>query len=150
MALALPQTDGFALDFSKNELTLDGKIYNRIENIAVSQPIEEGSIHGTSAQVIARTRGQQGLGDGTIEFSDREEAIDFIDALGNGWAEKIWTASYVMKVSETKVIKVELQGCRALDVEIDDSQGPDGLPTPIPFSFMRRLINGKTDFLAAG
>jgi hypothetical protein len=147
MTLALPQTDGFALDFSRGELTLATKIYNRIENISCSQPISEGVIFGTESQPIATTRGQQEIGDATVEFSDAEEAFDFIDELGDGWAEKRFTASYTLKVNNDKVIKVELQGCRCLDAELDFSQGADGLPVSMPISFLRRLINGKSEFL---
>jgi hypothetical protein len=150
MAIVAERGDGFAFDFSRGELDLDGKIYTAIESISASQPVEEGVINGSSFGPIARTRGQKQMGDGTIEFSDVEEAADFLMRLAEspeGILGKIWQASYVLRMPNdpSRVLKVELRSCRLLDFEIDWSQGSDGLPMSMPFSFLKRLINGKQD-----
>ena len=150
MAISDKRNDGFAFNFARGELDLDGKIFTRIENVAQSQPIEEGVIFGSAMGPIDRTEGQQQIGDGTIEFSDIEEAASFLDRLGQapeGRLMKIWQLSWVLRTPRdaTRIIKVECRGCRALDWELDASQGPDGIPLVIPFSFMTRLLNGKPD-----
>lgn len=150
MAIVDKRNDGFAFSFGRGELDLDGKIYTRIENIACSQPIEEGVIFGSSLAPIDRTEGQQQIGDGTIEFSDIEEAASFLDRLGEapeGRLMKIFQASWVLRHprDDSRIIKVECRGCRLLDWELDASQGPDGIPMVLPFSFMKRLLNGKPD-----
>lgn len=147
---AAQRTGAFALDFSRGELDLDGKIYTAIENISASQPIEEGVIFGTAVGPIARTRGQQQMGDGTVEFSDAEEAFDFLGRLSTdpeGILGKIWQLSYVLRYPNdaSRVFRVELRSCRLLDFEIDWSQGADGLPMSMPFSFLQRLVNGQQD-----
>lgn len=148
MTLGLPETDGFALDFGRTEYTIAGKIYNRLENVSMSQPVEEGAIMGSHGEVIARTRGQKGLGEASLEFTDSEEAFLLITDFGPGWAEKLFTASWTARKDDNTTYKVELFGCRLLDFEADWSQGPDGLPATLPMSFMRRLINGLPDFIA--
>jgi hypothetical protein len=150
MGIVAQRLDGFAFGFDRGELDLDGKIYTAIANIACSQPIEEGVIFGSAPVPLARTRGQQQIGDGTIEFSDVEEAVDFLDRLGQapeGRLAKIFNASYVLRhpTDESRVIRVELRSCRLLNWEIDWSTGAEGLPVPMPISFMKRLLNGKPD-----
>jgi hypothetical protein len=150
MAIVAKRLDGFALDFSRGELDLDGKIYTAIENISCSQPIEEGWVFGSDYAPIARTRGQQQAGDGTVEFSDVEEAADFLLRLSEapeGRLAKIWQASYVLRdpSDDSRIVRVELRSCRLLDWEIDFSQGAEGLPVSMPFSFIRRLLNGRPD-----
>ena len=151
MGIVAQRLDGFAFGFDRGELDLDGKIFTAIENISCSQPVEEGVVMGSSVSPIARTRGQQQIGDGTVEFSDAEEAVDFLMRLSDsaeGRLAKIWNASYILRhpTDESRLIRVELRSCRLLDFEIDWSQGADGLAMPMPFSFMKRLLNGKPDF----
>jgi hypothetical protein len=145
--LANPQTDGFALDFGRLELDIAGKIYDRVQNISMSQPIEEGVIFGAAAGPIATTRGQMQIGDGTLEL-EFEQAVQLIEDLGDGWAEKTFSMSGTYRnVSTGKVVDMRATGCRLLDIEIDHSQGSDGLAASLPFSFKRRTINGKKALL---
>jgi len=138
-----PDVENFAYNFSRAEITLNGRIFSAISNISHNQALEEGEIRGTKAYVIKRTRGAVGLGEGTIEFSDFEEAIQFIEELGDGWAEKVFTSTIVYSAPNKQPLKYELTGCRLLDHEVDHEEGAEGLPASFPFSFMRRKINGK-------
>jgi hypothetical protein len=138
-----PDLEDFAYDFSRAEVNLQRKIYTSFSNISHNQPLEEGVIRGTKAHVLKRTRGAVGIGQGNLEFSDFEEAVHFIEDLGDGWAEVIFPALIIYTAKKKPPIKYELISCRLLDHEIDHSEGPDGLMASLPFSFMRRKINGK-------
>lgn len=142
-----PLVEGYAYDFSRGEIDLNGKIYTALENIANNQPLEEGWIFGAAPVPLRRTRGQLQPGEGALEWSDIEEAMHFWDNLGDGPREKIWVASYVLTATGRPTIKVKLFGCRLLDEEFDFSQGADGLGCTMPFSFHYREINGKRAFL---
>lgn len=151
MTLAYPLTDGFAVDFSKAEIDVGGRIFTAISNVAFSQPIEEGIIRGTSQDVLARTEGQKEIGDGMIEFSDIAEYAEFrkhvasLPKADGRFSRGIWQLSVTYRVNADQVITAECFGCRALDTEIDHEEGADGLPVGVPFSFMTRLIDGIPD-----
>lgn len=151
MTLAYPLTDGFAVDFSKAEIDVAGRIFTAIANVSFSQPIEEGMIRGTSAKVLARTEGQKDMGDGMLEFSDIAEYREFrkhvagLPKAGGRFSGGIWELSVTYKVSEDDVITAVCRSCRALDSEFDHEEGPDGLPVGVPFSFLEREIDGIPD-----
>lgn len=143
MALQFPLTEGKAVDFTRCEIDLNGKIYTAISNISGSQPIEEGVPRGTRAEPLARTRGSLQIGDGEIEWSMLEEAFQFIADLGDGWQEKVFTATKTYTTDAIGTVKVEYFGCRILDTELDHSEGSDALGATMPFSFLSRKVNGK-------
>ena len=143
MALAFPNTEAKAFSFDRGEIDINGRIFTAIENISTNQPIEEGVIFGAAAEPLQRTRGQLQMGEGTIEFSTIEEAMELVDLLGDGWQEKVFPISYTLVAPDNRTIAIVCNGSRLLDCEIDHSQGADGLPVSFPFSFMNRTINGK-------
>jgi hypothetical protein len=138
-----PDLENFAFDFSRAEINLNRKIYTAFSNVSHNQPLEEGVIRGTKAHVLKRTRGAVGIGEGSLEFSDFEEAVVFTEDLGDGWAEIVFPVLIIYTAPKKTPIKYELLSCRLLDHEIDHGEGADGLPATLPFSFMRRKINGK-------
>lgn len=147
MALKFPDTEGVAYSLANAEIQLGTSIFTAIANIATSQPIEEGVVYGAAAEPLQRTRGQLQIGDGTIEFSAVEEGFRFITELGDGWQEKTWTLTYTLTRPGADSLKVECFGCRILDCELDHSNDSDALGASLPFSFMNRLINGKSSLV---
>ena len=145
MAQNYPDTEAFAYSFSRCEIALDGRIYTAITSISIDQPTEEGEVKGTRPAPIARTQGTMSLGEGSVTFSDDRERLDFIDALGDAYREKIWTASYVMRGSKAgSERKIECFGCRVLSNPFEHEEGADALGGDIGFSFMSHKINGKS------
>jgi hypothetical protein len=147
MALAFPNTEAKAFSFDRGEIEIAARIFTAIENISTNQPIEEGVIFGTRAEPLQRTRGQLQMGEGTIEFSAIEEAIELVELLGDGWQEKVFVVSYTLVAPDARTIAIVCNGARLLDCEIDHGQGADGLPASLPFSFMNRTINGKKSLI---
>ena len=145
-----PNTEGSGYTLDKCEIDLNGKIYVAIENISGSQPVEESSKNGAHGAPILRSRGTMSLGTGSVEWSDIGAAQEFIDDLGDGWQEKIWKATLTYSATGRPTIKRTYIGCRCLDAEEDHASGPEILGTTMPFSFMRREMNGKKPFIGQG
>lgn len=150
MTEKFPNTEGTGHTLDKCEIDLNGKIYTAIENVSHSQPVEEGSKNGAHGAPILRSRGSLGMGSGSIEWSDLGAAQEFITDLGDGWQEKTFkiTLTYSAKGRDTR--KRTLISCRVLDAEEDHSSGPEILGTTMPFSFMRREMDGKKPFTGQG
>jgi hypothetical protein len=143
-----PNPNKVAYEFSKCEIDLDGEIFSEgISNISHSQPIEEGVAHGAgSPEPQSRSVGQLSIGAGTIEWSDLGRLQQFIDKLSDGWQEKTWNATLTYTCRGRPDIKRTLFDCRLLDDEEDHAAGADPLGGSMPFSFMRRELNGKKPF----
>ncbi len=135
--------EGRAYEFNKAEIDLDGKLFTAISNLQHNQPIEEGVAYGAAPQPLARTTGQLGMGQGNMEWSDLGELQDFIDAMGDGWQEREFKITATYSCQGRPTIRRTLLQCRLLDVAEDHSAGPDPLGGSMPFSFIRRELNGK-------
>lgn len=141
-----PNPQKKAYEFSKCEIDLDGEIFSEgISNVSHNQAIEEGVAHGAgSPEPQSRTVGQLPLGQGQLEWSDLGRAQQFIDKLGDGWqGDRTFKAVITYTAAGRPDIKRELEECRLLDVDEDHSVGTDPLGSTMPFSFMRRLLNGR-------
>ena len=84
------------------------------------------------------------LGEGTVTFSDEAERMKFIDKLGNGWRNKIWTLSWILTAKGRPNVKLACFGCRVLSNPVEHEDGEEALGGDITFSFMYHTINGRT------
>lgn len=150
MTESFPNTEGHGYTLDKCEIDLNGNIHTAIENISHSQPVDEEAKNGATAAPILRSRGSMGLGQGAIEWSDLGAAQEFIDDLGDGWQEKTFKITLTYSANGRPTRTRTLLGCRCLDAEEDHASGPAILGTTMPFSFMRRLMNGKKPFTGQG
>ncbi len=141
-----PDNTGFKSTFSRCELTLNGKIYTAITNVSIDQPTERAGVKGTKPFPIGQTAGTMDLGEGTITFSDEAERMQFINDLGDGYREKLWGLTWVIR-SGTETFKTECVGCAVTGNPIDHGEGADALGGDIAFSFMSHKINGKSPHL---
>lgn len=150
MSEKYPNTEGTGYTLDKCEIDLNGKLYTAIENISHNQPVERSAKNGATGAPILQSRGSLGLGQGSIEWSDIGAAQEFIDDLGDGWAEKPWKATLTYSAKGRPTIKRTLIACVCLDAEEDHASGPEILGTTMPFTFMRREMNGKKPFTGQG
>ena len=139
-----PTTDNFGYSASSWEIRLGRNIYTMIANLAHNQPLTEG-IAFANGQPMLRTRGVLGMGEGTLEWSDVEEAQKFRDDLGECLMEKIFAITETLTCPRKPPLVYLLGSCRILDVEVDHEGGEnaDPLGEGMPFSFMWRKFNGK-------
>ncbi len=143
MTQSFPNNTGFAYGFERGELTMNGRIWTGIKGVDIDQPTEEGVVEATRSTPAARTVGGMKLGEGTVEFSTEGERLDFIEALGDGFREKIWGLSWVLRAPGQLDKRIECTACRVLGNPISHKAGTDALAGEIKFSFMEHKINGK-------
>lgn len=141
--MGYPDLEGFAYSFARAELSLNRRIFTAISNVQFDQPTTEGSVMGTRPWPLKRTEGNMDLGEGTITFSEEAERIQFIDSLGNGWRNAIWTLSWTLQATGAPTVRLACYSCRVLGNPIAHEQGEAALGGDISFSFLYHSINGK-------
>lgn len=138
-----PNTDGFGYSATSWEIRLGRNIYTAIANLSHNQPLEEEWVYA-GGQPILRSPGVLQAGEGTVEFSDIGEAQRFIDDLGDGWMDRLFTIIETLTARSRPTLVYTLGSCRLLDAEMDtDGQAADNIGSSHPFSFQSRLMNGK-------
>jgi hypothetical protein len=147
-----PDTRGFKYSQSGAEIRLGRKIFTTFK-VTHSQAIEEGIIGESAAapEVLGRTRGKMQVGEGSLETDDVEEAQAFIDHLceqggGDGFSDVMFITLIRYTSPGRAAIERELVSCRVLDVDEDPGDGPEGVQTSFPISFLYRTFNGKKPF----
>lgn len=138
-----PDTEGFGYTFARAELTANSKIWTAISNVSADQPTESEAIMGTRPFPIGDTEGQQGLGEGTVTFTDEAERVAFIESLGDGYREVKWTLTWVLRAKGRVDIKKVCYGCRCLSEPTEDEGGTEAIGGDVNFSFMQMSVNGK-------
>lgn len=138
-----PSYDSFAFSFSHALLRVDNRLYTAIENIRLSQRLQEAAVFGTSRGPLRRSAGQLELGQGTLVFSDMGEAFDMIQSLSPDFLFRTFTVDYTLVNEQGDTRNIELRGSRFIGFDIDHSQGPDALPAEFPFSFLQMRVNGN-------
>lgn len=143
MAVKYPDLEGFAFSFSHAKIVMNGKLYTAISDVSISQALEESAVFGASQKPLRRSSGQLQMGEGTVTFSDFEEANEFIKDLGDKPMNKLWSLEYTLENESAVVRTIECQACRLTAVTIAHSSGADALGLELPFSFLSSKVNGK-------
>lgn len=144
--MASVDTENFAFSFSHGTIKLADVQYTAIKAISFSQDIERSAIFGTARVPLKRTVGQISLGEGSVTFSDLEEAMRFFAELGASAGGDATVATFAMDVTfaneggETR--QFELLGCSLSGFSGDFETGADALEMEFPLSFMRMKIDG--------
>lgn len=136
----MPDLTGFKTSYSHGTLKLNDVVYGGVSNVSFSQGIERSAVYGTSKSPLGKSQGQVGLGEGTITFSDAEEASIFFDALEasaddltNAVFSVDWTTD---RGNGTTVRSYEFLGCSVTSISGDFEQGADALSVEMPFDFL--------------
>lgn len=141
--MAENDTEGFAYEFERAELTMNDKTYVAISNVSISQPTTRGATFGTRPFPIRQGKGRMDHGTGSIEWSDIGERNQFIADLGEAWREKEFTVTWVLTAEGKPPQKKAAFGCMLTDEPDDHEGGSEGLGGGTEFTFMRHTINGK-------
>lgn len=142
-----PDTRGFKYSQSGTEIRIGRRLFTTFK-VTHSQPIEEGIIGETASvpEVLGRTRGKMQVGEGSLETDDVEEAQALINHLGDGFSDMIFNIVVRYIAPNKPGITRELVSCRILDVDEDPGEGPEGVQTSFPISFLYRTFDGKKPF----
>jgi len=138
-----PDTEGFGYKFERAELTANSRIWTAISSVGADQPTESEGIRGTRPYPIGDTEGHQGLGEGTITWSDEMERVGFIESLGDGYRETKWTLVWILRAKGRPDIKKVCYGCRLLSEPTEDEAEGGAIGGDTTFSFMNMSINGR-------
>lgn len=138
-----PDHNNFAFSFSHGIIKLNEKQFTAIQSIALDQQLEEAAVFGTSQKPLRRSAGQLQLGEGTIVFSDAEEAADFFDSLGDKPLNKLFAIDYTLSREDGTTRSIEALSCRLTGYGVDHESGADALQTEYPVSFLMMKVNGK-------
>jgi hypothetical protein len=141
-----PLINGFAYDYSSIEIDLgEAGIFTGIKEISYSQSVEPGIVRGTSAQKLARTRGEHDA-EGSIVFYTRE-FIEFITSLTGGdenvgYMDQSFNITLTYSNPQVPLTTVRLIGVRIKSEEGGGSQGTDPLEVSCDLDIMRIETNG--------
>jgi hypothetical protein len=138
-----PDYSNFAFSFSHAVIRVDNFVYTAVENIRLSQRLQEGAVYGTARGPLKRSAGQLELGQGTLVFSDMSEAFNLIQALSPDFMFRVFDIDYTLVNESLETRSIELRSCRFTGLDIDHAQGPDALPAEFPFSFLQMRVNGN-------
>lgn len=138
-----PLINGVAHDWSSVEIDLgeDAGIFTGVTELTYSDNLEPGQAMGTSAQKLARTRGEYSA-EGSLSML-LQDSVEFIAALGQGYKEKVFNVTVMYsEPSSGDVITDKLIGCRIGSTEGGGSQGPDALTKTFSLDILRISVNG--------
>lgn len=136
-----PLINGLKWDYSSLEIDVAGDIYVGIKEIAWTETLEPGIVRGTSAQKLARTRGEHDAEGSMVMYY--EDALELLNALGDGYGEVSFDISVTYSGEGVPTKKAALLGCRITSKEITNSQGTD----PSEMSFDLDIIQIEEDGL---
>jgi hypothetical protein len=138
-----PDYESFAFSFSHAVIRANNRVFTAIENIRLSQRLQEAAVFGTARGPLKRSAGQLELGQGTLIFSDMSECFELIQSLQPDFLFRTFDIDYSLIKEDGETRSVELESCRFIGFDIDHQQGPDALPAELPFSFLKMKVNGN-------
>lgn len=145
-----PDYEDFAFSFSHANIIVNNRIFTAVENIKLSQRLEESAVYGTARAPLKRSAGQVQMGQGVLVFSDMSEAFDLIQSLSPDFMFRTFDIDYSLVNEAGQYRSIELRSCRIVGLDIDHNQGPDALPAEFPFSFLQMRVNGNDIALLLG
>jgi hypothetical protein len=135
----------FAYEFAGGaEISLDGKVYDGITNVSLEQPTEREAIFGTKRKPLAFTKGRlSGLGDGSVEWTDLEQYMDFIARMAEQGAYR--EVPFVVTAVFTCEGKPSQRKTAYECMLTNEPMGNDpGLGGEMAFTFSGMTINGQS------
>lgn len=140
MAVDLEQ---YAFSFSHAIIKLDDTQFTAISNVAFSQAIERSGVFGTKRTPLKKSAGQVGLGEGTITFSDLEEAMQFYASLGDEASLAVFAIDITFSNEAGDTRSFECIGCSLTEMSGDFAAGADAMGLDYPYDFLRLKVDGK-------
>jgi hypothetical protein len=83
------------------------------------------------------------MGDGSVTFSDLEEAMQFYDDLGDDPSLALFSVDVTLSNEAGQVRSFECLSCALSGFAANFEAGADALSLELPFDFLRLKVNGK-------
>jgi hypothetical protein len=138
-----PDYESFAFSFSHGTIIANKRVFTAIENIRLSQRLQEAAVYGTARAPLKRSAGQLEMGQGTLVFSDMSECFELIQSLQPDFLFRTFDINYVLAKEDGETRSIDLLSSRFIGIDIDHQQGPEALPAELPFSFLQMNVNGN-------
>lgn len=133
----------YAFSFSHAIIKLQEVQFTGIKHVGFKQDIHREATYGTSRKPQKRSAGQLGLGEGTLTFSDLEEAMQFYTALGADPSLALFSVDCTLTNEAGQTRSFECLSCALTAFEADFEAGAEALHLDLPFDFMNLKIDGK-------
>jgi hypothetical protein len=143
-----PDVSGFAFSFSHAVIKTDDRQWTCVDGVKISQDLNDAPVYGTSRAPVKRSAGQLQMGQGSLRFSDFEEATDFFRSLKPDPFMKLWTLDYTLVNEIGTVRSIECRACRLVSVSFDHQAGVEAVGGEFPFSFLSMRIDGADVILS--
>lgn len=133
----------YAFSFSHGIIKLADRQFTALKGIEFKQDIDREAVYGTSRKPLKRAAGQLKMGEGTLSFSDLEEAMQFYDTLGDDPSIALFALDCTVANEAGQVRSFECLSCALSGFTANFQQGAGALELDMPFSFMLLKVNGK-------
>lgn len=133
----------YAFSFSHAIIKLADVQFSAISGFEVSQDIDRSAVWGTSRKPLKRSAGQLQMGEGTVTFSDLDEALSFIGALGDDPSLALFSVDATLTNEAGQTRSIECLSCALKGFSANFEAGADALSLEVPFTCMLLKIDGK-------
>jgi hypothetical protein len=134
--------ENYAFSFSHAIIKLRDRQYTAIGGISFSQDVERSAVYGTGRKPLKRSAGQLSLGEGTIQFTDLEEGMQFYSDLGDDPSVALFSCDVTFANENGDTRSFELLSCALSGISGDFEQGADAMGIEFPFSFLAIKVDG--------
>jgi hypothetical protein len=133
----------YAFSFSHAIIKAGDKQYTGIKKVNFKQDVSREATYGTGRKPQKRSAGQIGMGEGSLEWSDLEEAMQFYSTLGDDPTLTIFEVDITLTNEAGQIRTYVLRSCALSGFEADFESGADALGMTMPFDYMQTIIDGK-------
>lgn len=134
--------ENYAFSFSHAIIKLNERQFTAISNVSFNQDVERSAVYGTDRKPLKRSAGQLSLGEGSVQFSDLEEGMEFYSALGSNPSAALFSVDVTFSNQNGDTRSFELLSAALSGISGDFEQGADAMGIEFPFSFMAIKVDG--------
>ena len=140
-----PLINGLKWDWSSAEISINAgaggsQTFIGIKELSWTESLEPGIVRGTSAQKLARTRGEHDAEATMVMYT--EDAMEFLSTLGDGYGEVSFDITCSWSGPGTPTKTARLEGARIVSKEGGGSQGTDPLEMSFDLDVLKVLEDG--------
>lgn len=140
----MAEPEKYAFSFSHAIIKCNDRQFTGIRAIQFAQEVDRAAVYGTSRKPLKRSAGMLQLGEGTITFSDVDEAMQFIATLGDDPSLTTFSIDCTLSNEAAGLVRsFECVACSLSGFNANFEQGAEALSLEVPFDFMILKIDGK-------
>ena len=138
--LVYPEINGLRYSWSSVKVNIGNTQYLGCKSINFNEKVDPAKIHGTNQNIIGATAGMYDA-DGDAEFY-QQEADAIIDALGNGWGNRVLTMT-VQYIEDGQPTRTKVLTVRLIARGQGGTESNDALTSKFTLFFMAPILDGS-------